>query len=355
MVGPAGARIERVIPADPENLAPTSDPRSPLRVRALDAAGKLLGEIAADVQMLQDAPDTGTFAAAIPAGTDVVELLAGTTTVDRKVRSRPPTVRVRSPRRGGSRLAVRWTARDPDGEPLRVTVEYGADGKTWRTVYQGPSRGRANIPTRFLEAGSRARVRVTVDDGFAHARAVSAPFRVAGRPPAPRIVLPAAGDAPQAGRVLLQGAAIDERGRRQRGRALTWFAGRRRLGTGERLTATLPGGRVTVRLQARDSAGRVAVATRTLRVAPVALQVRTLRVPDRVHARASTVPVSLSTTVPATVRARGRSWTVDARTRILRIPLPARPRTGLVRVELTIAARGPRQPALHRTILTLRA
>ena len=125
-------------------------------MRALDAAGKLLGEVAADVQMLEDSPDAGTFVAAVPAGRGRGRAAVRHTTVDRKVRSRPPTVRVRAaPRRGGSRLAVRWTARDPDGEPLRVTVEYGADGRTWRTVYQGPSRGRANIPAR-LPRGRRA-------------------------------------------------------------------------------------------------------------------------------------------------------------------------------------------------------
>ena len=263
-------------------------------------------------------------------------------------------MRVRSARRGASSLTLRWAARDPDGDALRATIEYAPDGRTWRTVQQGPSRGRATVPARLLEAGARARFRVTVDDGFNRARAVSAPVRVAGRPPTPRIVVPGAGESQQAGRVLLIGAARDERGRRLRGHALTWFAGTRRLGTGERLTASLPAGRVTLRLRARDSAGRTAVARQRLTVAPVALQLQVLRAAERVNATARTVSIELSTSTPATLRAGGRRWPVGPRTRTLQIPLPARPRSGLLSVKLTITASGPRQPALRRTLVALR-
>jgi hypothetical protein len=312
VLGPEGGRIVRVIPADPDNLAPAPDPGSQLRLRALDVAGNVLGEVGAVVQPLHDSPDAATFLAPVPAGADAVELLSGATTLDREDRSRAPTVRVTAPRRGTrvaarARLPVRWTARDPDRDELRVTVEYAADGRSWRAVFQGPSSGRTSIPGRFLEAGSRARVRVTVDDGFNQAGAVSAPFRASGKPPVARIILPDASESPQAGRALLLGAALDDRGRRLRGRALTWFAGSRRLGTGERLMAKLPAGRIRLRLRARDR-GRVAFAVRRLVVTPFALQLTTLRVPDRVAARASRVAVTLATTIPATLRAGGRNF-----------------------------------------------
>ena len=356
-IGASGARMERVIAADPENLAPAPDPQSRLRVRALTMAGTVLGEAGVAVRRLEDAPDAATFVAAVPAGADVVELLSDGEAIDRVTRSRPPTVRVIAPRRGTrarNALPMRWAARDPDGDPLDVTIEYAADGKTWRTVYQGPSRGRARIPRRHLERGLRARVRVSVDDGFNRARAISAPFSAAGRPPAPRIVLPAADESPQAGRALLIGAAVDDRGRRLRGRALTWFAGARRLGSGERLTATLPAGHFTLRLRARDSAGRVAFARRRLKVAPPALQLPVLRVPDRVSPRASTVAIRVATSVPAVVRARGRRWAAGRKARTLMIPLPERPRTGMLEIELTISARGVRRTPLHPTLVVLR-
>ena len=85
---------------------------------------------------------------------------------------------------------MRWKASDPDGDALRATIDYAADGRNWRTVFQGPSTGRATIKGRFLDAGSRARLRVTVDDGFAQARATSTRFRADGTPPVARIVLP---------------------------------------------------------------------------------------------------------------------------------------------------------------------
>ena len=173
----------------------------------------------------------------------------------------------------------------PHADTGRVTIDYAADGRNWRTVFQGPSTGRATIKGRFLDTGSRARLRVTVDDGFAQARATSTRFRADGTPPVARIVLPDVSESPQAGRVLLQGSALDDRGRRLRGRALTWFAGTKRLGTGERLLAKLPAGRITLRLRASDR-GRVTFADRLL-VTPVALQLTSLRVPDRVATQGS--------------------------------------------------------------------
>jgi hypothetical protein len=115
-----------------------------------------------------------------------------------------------------------------------------------------------------------------------------------------------------------------------------------------------PAGRVTLRLRARDSLGRAVVATRKLVVTPVALQRRVLRVPDRVRARASSLPVSLATTVPATVRVGSRSFAVGARTRKLRIPLPSRPKTGILRLRATLTAVGARQRRLRQTLIVLR-
>ena len=105
---------------------------------------------------------------------------------------------------------------------------------------------------------------------------------------------------------------------------------------------------------ARDARGRVGAATRRLTVAPVLLALRGLRVPDRVAAGASRLAVTLSTTVPARVRAGGRSFRVGPRARRVFIPLPRRSRTGVVRVRLTITAAGPRQPSLQPTVVVLR-
>ena len=357
-VGPNGARITRVTQADPDTVAPAPDPQSPLKLRALDASGTVLGEAGADVKPMEDSPGVATFVAPVPAAAAAVELVSGSIVLHRLERSRAPRVRVLAlPRHARvtarGRLAVRWKASDPDGDALRATIDYAADGRSWRTVFQGPSTGRATIKGRFLDAGSRARLRVTVDDSFAQARATSTRFRADGTPPVARIVLPDVSESPQAGRVLLQGSALDDRGHRLRGRALTWFAGTNRLGTGERLLAKLPAGRITLRLRASDR-GRVTYADRRLLVTPVALQLTSLRVPDRVAARASRVAVTVATTVPATVRAHGRRFRVGSRARRIPIPLPSRPRTGILERQLTLIADGAPQRRLRLTIVVLR-
>jgi hypothetical protein len=147
-IGPRGGRIARVIPADPDNLAPAPDPRSPVKLRAFDSGGRLLSEAGAEVEALEDSPEGAAFAAPVPAGAAAVELVSGQEVLDRLERSHAPHVRVLAPRRAirigaGGRLPVRWKATDPDGDDLRVTIDYAADGGTWRTVFPGAeSRAR---------------------------------------------------------------------------------------------------------------------------------------------------------------------------------------------------------------------
>jgi len=358
IIGPEGPRILRVTTPDAGNLAPEPDPSSPLLVRALGPGGQLLGEVRAQVRMFLDQGTSGTFAASLPAGASAVELVSGGQVVDRRERSRPPAVRVLDPRRGARAvrtLLVRWTASDPDADSLEATIEYSPNGRAgWRTLYRGPSRGRATISGRLLEASAAARVRVGVSDGFNHARAQSASFRADGAPPRVRIIAPTRGQELDAGTVVLGGSALDDRRRRLPGRALTWSAGGRQLGSGERLRARLPGGTVVVRLRARDRLGRTATAVTRLRVRPQALRVTTLIAPERVRAGARSITVRVATTVPGNLRAGGRSHRVGARTRTLRIGLPALPRRGVLKVPLAITALGARQPALRETIIVVR-
>jgi hypothetical protein len=89
-------------------------------------------------------------------------------------------------------------------------------------------------------------------------------------------------------------------------------------------------------------------------VKPVALRVRTLTVPRRVTARARTLPLTIATTVPATLRAGGRSYLVGPRARRLTIALPRAPRVGVLKVGMTVTARGVRQRVLRHRIFVLR-
>jgi hypothetical protein len=362
VVGSLGAKIVRVVPADPQNNPPDPDPSSPLKVRALDAGGRELGVVGAAVVQLTEGAEGGSFVVGIPNGAAAVELVANGQVLDRKTRSKPPTVRVRSPRTGSlvgggarSRLTVRWTATDPDRDPLDVTIEYAANGRSgWRSIFSGASRGSATLPGRFLEHATGARIRVRVNDGFNESVARSGPFRAEGAPPSARIILPATSKLPAPGRTQLQGSGLDDRGRALRGASLTWFAGKRRLGRGERLRARLSAGRVTLRLVARDRFGRVTTAVRRLNVAPVQIQLSTLAGPERVSPKAKTMKITVATSTPATLRVGARRFAVRTRSRQLAIPLPAKPKTGILKVTLSVTAKGPRQRVLRHRFLVFR-
>jgi hypothetical protein len=357
VLGPGGGRIVRIVPGGPDTVAPAPDPSSGVAIRALDAAGRLLGVEGATIQEPLDGDGADTFIAPVPAGTASVELMSGETMLDRRDRSQPPTVRVTAPRGGArvgarGRLIVRWRASDPHGNPLYATVDYAPDGRSWQTLFQGPSTGRATIPAGALTASRSGRIRVIVNDGFAQSDAESAPFRAAGGPPMVHIEVPASGATLQSGRVLLEGAAVDQTGRHLGGRALTWYAGSRRLGTGRALMAALPAGRLAVRLVARDAHGRVSVASVRLAVTPVPLQILSLRAPAT--ASDSRIQVQLATNEPAILRLGGRTYRVGPRPRRLSVSLPKHPRRGVITLSLTLRARAPHQPALHTAFTVYR-
>jgi hypothetical protein len=103
-------------------------------------------------------------------------------------------------------------------------------------------------------------VRVLATDGLNTGVAVSPAFRVPGRPPQVRILLPANGTAIQEGeRLVLEGAASDMEDGLLAPDALTWRVdGDRLLGTGRRLEVDqLPAGGHEITLSATDNDGQV--------------------------------------------------------------------------------------------------
>jgi streptogramin lyase len=356
------ARILRVVqPHGPEAIPPTAAD-SPLRLRALDSGGRVLVDEGVQVQQLRDAPGAATFIAPVPAGAAAVELTSHGQLLDRKQRNRPPTVRLLAPGRRAraharGTLQVRWSASDPDRDQLQATIDYSFDGgRSWRTVYDGPSTGSASVPGRFLEGSRRARIRVYVNDGFNEARAVSPIFRADGTPPVAQIVRPGPGEQLRASeRTLLIGSAFDDRHRPLRGRALTWYVGQHRLGSGEQLEATLPAGRVVLRLVTRDRDGHQAVLRRTVNVIAAPLQLLRLSSPDVVRHRARTITVRIAASTTATLTAGGRRYHVGRRPRTIVIRLPRSPATGLLTLPIELNASSGHAPSrAHGTILVVR-
>lgn len=362
VIGPEGGHIDRVVQPHGHDAIPPSAPNSPVRLRALDAAGHVLADEGAQVQPLLDDPGTATFLAAVPVGSVAVELVSHNIVLDRKQRNRMPHLQLLAPSRHAharsrGSLLVRWAASDPDNDPLQATVDYSFDGGgSWPTIYQGPSTGRISVPGRFLQGARRARIRVYVNDGFSEAQAISAPFRADGTPPVAQIVRPDRGEPVRPDEpALLIGSAFDELHRPLRGRALTWYAGRRRLGTGERLSATLPAGRVALRLLVRDRRGRRTVLRRVLRVAARTLRLQQLSYPYLVSRRAHTIRARVRANAPATLRIGNRRFQIGRRSRTIVLRLPRRPASGLVALSFQLVARGGRTRAERSVILVVRS
>ena len=172
----------------------------------------------------------------------------------------------------------------------------------------------------------------------------SAVFRVDGTPPAARIIRPQHGEPLRAdGRTVLTGAALDDRHRELRGRALTWYAGRRRLGHGRKLTVRLPAGRTVLRLVARDRAGRSAAVRLRVRVRRPALRLLRVSYPRSLPRRARWLTVRIAASERAVLRAAGHRARVGPRTRRIVLRLPGRPRSGRLRIKAVLIGRGGRR------------
>ena len=362
IIGPDGSgHIVRVTPPDASNAPVAPAPNSFVHLRALNAFGQVIEDSGAHVIHPTSSQEAGgTFFGSVPAQAVAVQLVSDGKVVDTRSRSRAPKLRLLAPRAGAfvrarKKLLVRWSASDPDKDRLQATVEYSPDaGRNWTTVYDGPSTGHASVPGRILAGSKRARVRVRVNDGYDEARAVSGLFRSEGRPPKTTIVRPVTTEKVQAGdRTILVGTALDDRNQPLSGGKLTWYAGRKRLGTGNRRTVRLDAGRIKLRLVARDRNGKQGVATRTIQVAPVMLRITTLGLPASVKHRAKTVKIRIAASGPATLRAGGGLFKVGTRARRLAIRLPRKPASGRLRVPIDLRAGGKVVRGRVRATLTV--
>jgi hypothetical protein len=70
---------------------------------------------------------------------------------------------------------------------------------------------------------------------------------------------------------------------------------------------------------------------------------------------AHSMKVTVKTTVPATLRAGGKRFSVGSRAKRLTIPLPRKPGTGILKLKLSVTAKGVKQRALRQLITVLRS
>jgi hypothetical protein len=203
----------------------------------------------------------------LPEGVATLALRRGEATLATVARSlNAPEVAILSPTAAGFEGSpgaprIRWTGHDADGDTLRYRVQYRANAEAeWRTLATDWTTTELAVDLTDLPGGEAARVRVLATDGLNTGVAVSPAFRVPGKSPQARILLPATGTAIQEGeRLVLEGAASDMEDGLLAPDALAWRVdGDRLLGTGRRLEVDqLPAGGHEITLSATDNTGQV--------------------------------------------------------------------------------------------------
>ena len=274
-------------------------------------------------------------------------LLNGTVVASRNRPRRAPKAVVLAPRRGarvggGGKVKVRWRATDRSHSALTASIDYSRDGgRSWHTVFVGPSRGHASMSSFYFAASEAARVRVRVNDGFNETAAVSPVFFAVGAKPQVAIektLTSVAGDA----RLQLSGQAFDAGMRELRGDSLRWFDGPFAIGRGAEVSAgPLPAGKDMIRLVATDSAGRTGTAQVRVTVRPVRLPFLKLGIPKQVPRAARKLVFSARSAVPATLTIGKTRFKLGPKKR--RYSLPIRRGTPLM-LRLTATAAGEQTP-----------
>ncbi len=334
-------------------------------LRALDASGHVLATdaVTAGLSKVEPSPHVAQTPALvqitglIPAGAHAVEVLEnGQVIASRTASAHAPTVRVTSPRRGqragaGGHTVIRWKAGDGDHDALTASVDYSANaGRSWVSIYQGPATpGRVTLPGRLLAHSSRAKVRVSVNDGFHETSATSAVFRAVGAPPTVMIAAPhmharvAAG-----GNLNLAATAYDDDQRQLPGRAIRWTAGPFVVGTGERLTAdNLPAGRYRLTATATDGSKRKGTASVPIVVQPAKPLLRLLKVPHSISRRAKTLKIRAAAVTPV-ILTIGRHRFLVTRT-LATIAVPVKPSRKRLSLRLVLRS-GPNVVKLPITV-----
>ncbi|RME46167.1 MAG: hypothetical protein D6791_08995, partial [Chloroflexi bacterium] len=250
----------------------------PYTLELRDATGELLVSHTFDVSAPHFESDTlGSFALVIPFDPNTAQIVLKRGAVQlasRSVTAHAPEVTVTYPN-GGEMLTgmatVTWTAGDADGDDLRYTVQYSADGgATWRALAVNLDNTRYEVDTRTIPGTTQALIRVLASDGVNTGQDQSdATFTVSRKGPEAFIIWPEDGAAFAPGtQVWLQGYGLDAEDGPLADTALSWSSNRDGfLGTGQELMLdNLSRGRHVITLSVTDTDGNVATDSITLYV-----------------------------------------------------------------------------------------
>ena len=183
---------------------------------------------------------------------------------ERKASANAPTVTLITPLVGqvfaNQVIPLTWKAADIDGDELRFNVDYSRDGgDTWHALTRNSSETTLKVDSSRLAGSTKARLRVSANDGFLTTFAVSDAFTVSDHPPVAIILSKDLNRYYVGGQaILLKGTGYDS----EEGVVadLTWYSDRNgKLGTGQSLSLNaddLAEGPHIIRLEAKDSKGQ---------------------------------------------------------------------------------------------------
>jgi hypothetical protein len=259
---------------------------NPYTVRFLDSQGALLGEAVLALKESSNHNEKRGERLHIgqyvdwPLGTRSLQVAHGNSLLaERFVSPHAPLLTLGAPvlDTGAETLSLSWTAADPDGDPLRFSVQYSSDdGSHWLALASNLKPLELTVSTRRLPGGTRCLLRVTASDGINCTLATTPPFALARHAPEAYISGVLEGERIPFGTLRkLVGHALDaESG--SRSNTLVW-----NLSSPVSLVATsaalslrdVPPGPCSVTLTAQDPDGQTGAATRHFEILP-------LRVPE---------------------------------------------------------------------------
>lgn len=267
--GTNSAHIDRIRHVGSISQIPARVP-GPYAIRLLNASNSVLADYAFTPDTGGDeGPDLLNFTQVVTfaAGTTqvrIVRLAGGQTLATAAVSAHAPTLSgvalQGAPNPVTGTVTLGWNASDADGGSLSFDIYYSRDGGVSFQPLKANVKGSSTSLSTDRLGGGSAILRVVANDGVNTARANSAPFSMANKPPLPHILTPGSGLHIHYGQLVnFSGEAEDFQDGSVSGAGLAWSNQYGSLGSGALVSAaSLPVGTNVITLRATDSAALAA-------------------------------------------------------------------------------------------------